>query len=210
MTNTSKKSFDYFDYFMNVAEIARTQAVILNRFLTDYHPELLESEIKEMHSMEHMADERKAEMMAYLIKDFLPPIDSEDITDLSELLDDVCDNIDDVMMHFYMYNIEEIRPDVDKITQGIIQITTDMKQLCDSLRGLKNLNSLMDLTRKVNDEEEVGDSYYLEAVHQLYCTPNLTSYQINGWENIYHGLENCYDACEDVANTIRNIIIKHS
>ncbi len=202
--------YDYFAYFAEVAQTAKQQAILLEKTVLNYDETKIQELIQEMHSLEHAADEKKKEMMETLIRDFLPPLDFEEITDLSESLDDVCDQIDDVMMHFYMYNISSIRDDVSKITGKIIEITTDLEALCHSIKGLKNPEQLLGLVRAINDQEEVGDRYYLEAVHNLYSDYSLTFHQICGWENLYHGLENCFDACESAANVVRNILIRHS
>jgi len=50
--------------------------------------------LKQVHQIENEADKNLHEIINYLIKDFLPPIEREDIITLSHRIDDVIDCID--------------------------------------------------------------------------------------------------------------------
>ena len=50
--------------------------------------------LKQVHQIENEADKNLHEIINYLIKDFLPPIEREDIITLSYRIDDVIDCID--------------------------------------------------------------------------------------------------------------------
>jgi len=34
--------------------------------------------------------------------------------------------------------------------------------------------------------------------------------EVIGWDQVYHYLERCCDACEDVSNVIENVVMKNS
>lgn len=204
-----KERIDYFAYFAAIAGIACDQAELLNNVVKKYKEKDLQKNINTMHALEHEADLKKNEMMAILIKDFLPPIDREDIMSLAELYDSVCDSIDDILLKFYMYNIKKCRKDIEEITDKIKLICTHLKDLSESLRNLKATDILREKVITVNDTEEIGDKLYLEAKRTLFSEKS-TSKELIAWNDIYSGLEDCFDSCERVADEVRNVIIKNS
>ena len=204
-----KEKIDYFEYFMTVTELAVKQAELLVRIADDYECDQIDDYMKEMHSFEHKADALKNTMITELIKDFLPPIDREDIMLLADLYDTVCDSIDDVMMKFYMYNIKDLRDDVPVIAGKIKAICTELGNLTSELKGFKSTDKLIRMVVQVNDIEDEGDRLYMEATHRLY-SERTSAHTLMAWTNIYDCLEDCFDACEIVADEIKTVIIKNS
>ena len=51
-------------------------------------------------------------MMSRLLREFLPPIDREDIVNISHVLDEIVDLIEEVVLSLYMNDIRKCRPDV--------------------------------------------------------------------------------------------------
>jgi len=205
-----EKRIDYFSYFSEISAMALKQAQLLRDVLTDYNSEELLANIGKMHALEHEADMKKAELIEFLIKDFLPPIDRDDIMELADLYDSVCDAIDDVLMRFYMYNVAECRDDTVGITDKIVEITEELNKLTGNLKGFSNPERLISEVIKVNDIEEEGDQLYLHVMNDLFSQQVKDPQSLLAWEKIYSALENCFDSCENVADEIRNVIIKNS
>ncbi len=203
-----KEKIDYFAHFITVTELAEKQAELLGRITDEYDPSKLNDYIKEMHSFEHKADQLKNQMITELVKDFLPPIEREDIMLLADLYDSVCDSLDDVMLRFYMYNIKELRQDVRTIVSKIQQICLELGNLTKELKGFKAIDRLMNMVTLVNDIEDEGDRLYIEATHSLYAE-HSDSTKTGAWANIYSCLEECFDSCEKVADEVKTVIIKN-
>ena len=64
--------------------------------------------------MEHSADLKKHAMLDRLVKDFLPPIERNDIVSLSQNIDNVTDEVEEVLLRVYMNNVKEIEPNALK------------------------------------------------------------------------------------------------
>ena len=60
-----------------------------------------------------------SEILKYLIKDFLPPIEREDIIMLSNLIDDTIDCIDEVVINIDILTVVYLRNDI-KQAQGCL------------------------------------------------------------------------------------------
>ena len=203
-----KEKIDYFDHFVAVTELAEKQAELLGRITDEYDADKLSDYIREMHSFEHKADKLKNDMIAELVKDFLPPIEREDIMLLADLYDSVCDSLDDVMLRFYMYNIKELRKDVPVIVAKIRKICVELGNLTKQLKGFRSTDKLMEMVTLVNDIEDEGDRLYIEATHSLY-TEKTANRKTGAWTHIYACLEDCFDSCEKVADEVKTVIIKN-
>ena len=88
-----KRGFNYFEAFVGLSEYSLSSAEILHNTLMNYDAAELPQKIKEMHEIEHSADLAKHVLMNNLLKEFLPPIEREDITSLSQEIDDVTDSV---------------------------------------------------------------------------------------------------------------------
>ena len=62
---------------------------------------------------------------------------------------------------------------------------------------------------EINHLEEEGDRLFTEATRQLYVTCQDFK-EVTAWDETFHYMERCCDACEDVANAIENVIMKNS
>ena len=204
-----KEKIDYFKHFYKVTDLACKQSDLLIKIVEKYDNSKLQANMKDMHAFEHEADLLKAEMITELIKDFLPIIDREDIMALADLYDTVCDSIDDVIQRFYMYNIKTCRDDVLLICKKINETCIKLRDLTSELKGFKSPDNLLKKVVEVNDVEEQGDKLYIDATRKLF-TSKAQDKDLIAWTNIYSVLEECFDACEDAADEIRNVIIKNS
>ena len=204
------KNIDYFEYFTEISSFACEQAKYLHETLSKYDAEKLQERIKHMHSFEHNADVKKADMIAQLIKEFLPPFDRDDIMTLAELYDTVCDTIDDVLLKFYMYDIKKCTDQAVEISAKIIDICRELHELTIELRGFKRPDALVKKVIMVNSLEDEGDRIYTDVMHSLFAEGRKDAKTLLSWSSIYSGLEDCFDACENTADMIRNIIIKNS
>ena len=62
---------------------------------------------------------------------------------------------------------------------------------------------------EVNRIENEGDILYRTAMSSLF-TSGLDPLEIIKWKEIYEFLENSLDACEDVANIVEGVVMKHA
>ena len=53
------------------------------------------------------------------MKEFLPPIEREDITTLSQEIDDVTDSVEDALLFMSMFNMLAIKPEISNLLELI-------------------------------------------------------------------------------------------
>ena len=87
----------YFETFIKSVSYCHDAAAMLRDCFDNYTSIDLPKSIEAMHDIEHAADEIKHEMMNQLVKEFLPPLEREDIVELAHAIDDVTDSIEDVL-----------------------------------------------------------------------------------------------------------------
>jgi predicted phosphate transport protein (TIGR00153 family) len=204
-----KNEFNYFDAFINQSNYASVLAEILRKTLDSFDASALPSKLKEMHEIEHSADLAKHEVMNHLVKEFLPPIEREDITKLSQDIDDVTDSVEDVLIFISMFNIKKIRPEVLKFAALVEKCCKSLADALTEFKSFKNSKTLKSKIIEVNDFEEEADRLYIDMISNLYRT-STDPIELMTWTEIMNRLEACCDSCEDVADIIEEIVLKNS
>lgn len=199
---------DYFEGFIKLAEYSYNAAKLLDDTLRDFNKDSLQKTMKFMHEIEHTADLEGHEITKKLLKEFITPIEREDIMLLIHKIDDITDCIEDVLLHMYMYNVRVIKEDAIKFSGLIL---SSCEELIGALKEFKNFKKSKEIRSKiiaVNKIEEEGDNLYTEIVRKLHLT-SMNAIDIMTWTIAYNRLEKCCDACEEAANVIESIILKN-
>lgn len=204
-----KKSFDYFEALIKMSECALEEANLLKEIFEHYNFDTLNEERRRIHAIEHRCDEEKHVLTTELAKEFLPPIERDDLFHLSHVADNLTDCMDDVIMFLYMAGIKTIRPDSINFLDLIIKSCENVVLLFKEFRNFKKPEKLKELIIVLNDIEEQGDRLYTEAVRKL-SLESKDTLEIIEWRDIYRNFENCFDAAESIADNIEMIILKNS
>ena len=204
-----KENNYYFDAFAKGISYANEAAALLQNIFENFDASTGKAQLDKMHEIEHTADGVKHEMMERLVKEFLPPIEREDIVELAHTIDEVCDLIEDVVLRIYMYNVTSLRPDVMKFAKLIVRCCADLKEMSLELPNYRKSASLVEKIKEINTLEEEGDRLYVEATRRLY-SEEKDPIAVYAWTNIYDRLEKCCDGCEKVADMVELIILKNS
>lgn len=205
----NKRDFDYYQKFVELVEYNCRAADLLCEIVYNYDLKKAQAMLKSMHDVEHEADMQKHTLVNKLIKEFITPIDREDIINLSQEIDDVTDNIEDVLIKIYMYNIKTIK-------KGALDFTDIIKRCCEALRktfiefhNFSRSKTIKGLIIEVNDLEEEGDKLFVESMNELFAS-DADAVEKLVWKSIFENLEKCCDSCEHVANIVETTIMKNS
>ena len=208
-SKNNKKNYNYFKAFIDLSEYSLKAADVLIETLRKFNIKELEDKIKKMHDIEHTADIKKHELLNRLTREFLPPIEREDIISLSEKIDDVIDYVEDVLINISIFNVKSIPQEFIEFTEVIINCCKSMISALKEFENFKKSKTLHSEIVEINRLEEIGDKLYVNGVRNLF--KNTTDpIKLMVWKEIFDSLEKCCDACEDVANDIENIVMKNS
>ncbi len=202
----SKKDNFYYDNFVESAEVSCEAAAMLRDILCNFKVETLPENRIKLHEIEHKGDDKRHEMTNVLVRAFITPLEREDILNLSQLIDDVTDCIEDILIRIYINNVKSIRPDSIEFADILIQCCGAMKEMLKEFPNFKRSKKLNELIIEINRLEELGDDMYVECMRRLHTT-STDPFETIAWREIYEFFEKCCDTCENVADIIESIAI---
>lgn len=200
---------DYFGIMAQQIAHSIQAAELLRGMLADYHPETLKAMRDEIHVIEHAADGVRHEALSCLARDFITPIERDDLLSLVQILDDVTDAIDEVAIDLYMYNITKLPVAVIGLTEIMLDCVRSLQMAVAELHSYKKPKKLMTLLVEVNTMESKADSQYIEAMHELFSDAGEATH-IMGVKAVYDALEHCCDLCEHAADVIENAVMNNT
>lgn len=204
-----KVRFNYFEIFAKYAECAVEAAEKLHDTFRSYENINLDKRMKQIHDIEKKADELSHVTSEHLAREFLPPIDGEDIMALCHRYDDVVDAIDDIVRSLSMYNITKLSPDALKCCEHLNKCCSALFTATDEFKNFKKSKTLKDSIIAVRSLETEGDNLHFFFVKKLFERhENLHEAII--WKDILDTFENCFDACEEVTQFMERIVLKNS
>lgn len=204
-----KEKYNYFDEFINITDYIVKSANILKDMIDDYNLEKLDKSIEEIHKLEHSSDRVVHKMREYLIKDFLPPIDREDIATIVNKLDDIEDGIDEIAINIRIFNVKKIREDSLEIVDIVVKSAQAVKGVFEVLSNLKDIDTIKSKVIVVNKLEEQGDRVYEKITSNLY-KEEKDPIELIKWTNLFNCFENTIDSCEQISDCIQDVIMKNS
>lgn len=202
------KQNDYFEAFITMTKLSLEAARSLEEALKNFDPANLEQQLVDIHAIEHKADEEQHIMTKKLMKEFVTPIEREDILLLGNEIDELTDTIEDVLIRVFMYNIQSMRPEALELAAVIVKscevLLVAMKEFPDFGKSKTLFQSIID----INTLEEKGDSIYIAAMRRLYVEGG-DPVEVHAWSETFDRLEDCCDACEHVANVLESVVMKN-
>ena len=103
-----KKNNYFYESFENLCLFAIKEIDVLKEGLANFSNETLIDLKNNVHKIEHEADIKKKEIEEKLAKEFITPIDREDIFVLLDNIDDLCDAIEEISFKLYIRNYKEL------------------------------------------------------------------------------------------------------
>lgn len=203
---TSKESI-YFDLFVETTEIICKSAKMLEDLMKNYRN--LPEKIAAIESVEHECDLHVHKIMSVLNASFITPIDREDIFLIAKEMDNIVDEIEATAHRFRMFNIKEINEDALKLAKLIVECSSELKNVMVDLKNLKKSGNLKARIIEVNRIENQGDDIFRNAITKLFIAQK-DPIEVIIWKEIFEHLENTLDACEDVANIVEGVVMKHA
>ena len=204
-----KEKYNYFEEFIKLTDYIQESAAKLKELIINYDLEKLEKSIEEIHKLEQASDQVVHKMREYLIKDFLPPIEREDIALTINKLDNIEDGIDEIAISFKIFNIKKMKNDVIDILDILIQSINAVSEIFKKLSDLKHPDIIKEKVRVVDKLEESGDRVYENIVSNLY-DEEKDPIELVKWLNIYKEFEDTIDSCEKISDCIQDVIMKNS
>ena len=156
-----KQKNDYFKTMEQQITLSAEAARLLCTMVEDFHPENADSHRIAMHRIEHDGDEVRHDAVRRLSREFITPIERDDILQLVQIIDDVTDAIEDVSLYLYMFNVQSLPPQALAMSRLVERCVFALQKAIGELHNFKRSDTLKPLLIEVNDVESEADDEYL-------------------------------------------------
>jgi predicted phosphate transport protein (TIGR00153 family) len=157
-------------------------------------------------ALESEGDRLTHEAIRRLNQTFITPIDREDIYALVAAMDDVLDLIEAAAARLALYEITAIPAAANTLVRLILR---SAQQIVAGLPRLRRMEDVMPFCVELNRLENEADQVLREAIAALF-SQRADPIEIIKWKEIYETLESATDKCEDVANILEGVLLKHA
>jgi predicted phosphate transport protein (TIGR00153 family) len=200
------KETDFFSMFEKAALNVNKTAILLVEMMEDLSVAAIKS--KEIYEAEQEGDMLTHEVMRKLNKTFLTPVDREDIHALVNRLDDVIDLIWACADRAMLFKLDSPLPEAIEMSKTLLETTEFITKAIGALKE-KKYSYIQEYCIEINRLENRGDRIFREALVNLF--DNIKDpIQVIKWKDVYEYLEEASDTCEDVADILEGIVLKHA
>lgn len=198
------KFFDLFE--QNAGNLVEGARALLN--LVDNYQDV-RSKVERISQLEHDCDSITHQIMELLHRTFVTPLDREDIQLIAQRLDDVMDCIEGAAMTMLLYKIDKPTHRAHEFAASLVEITLEVNRAMLRLRNRAELKKILENCVEINRIENEVDAIIRASLSELF-EDKLEIIEIIKWREIYQMMEDAADRCEDVANVLEGVVLKHA
>ena len=198
----------------SVTDLIATQSENLTRAATTLtnlvqaEPQAREDINAKLHAIENEADEATHTVLKKINSSFVLPYDREDLFNLTSIIDDCIDMIDEAGDNIVLYGVDALPEKALKLV-GIIsecaQSTTE---------AMQHLDKITDKMRAfwvgINQLENHGDTVYRSIISDLFSDPDAQPMNVLKMKFVVDCFEAAIDRFENLAAVVETIAIKEN
>ena len=193
----------FYDDFIALAEQLVVGASHLDRMLSTDTPQW--EVAADIQRVEQGCDTIAHEIYKRLNRTFVTPIDREDIHALAKSLDDVMDAIDAAATAIGRYRVSPVRFGARELARTISESASQLKK---ALQALERKTGVHVANVEVNRLENEADRIHDQALRRLF-DEEKDPITVIKWKEVLDFLEEATDRCEDVADVLEGVVVKH-
>ena len=193
----------FFADFITLADRIVSGATLLERMLASDPPAW--DTALQIKQIESECDALTHNIIQRLNSTFVTPIDREDIHALAKSLDDVMDSIDAAAAVTRRYRMAQLRYGARELASLTWQSAMQVKVAVEALERRKDVHQL---AVEVNRLENAADDIHDEALRRLF-EDEKDAITVIKWKEVLDLLEEATDRCEDCANVLEGVVVKH-
>ncbi|TET67896.1 MAG: DUF47 domain-containing protein [Dehalococcoidia bacterium] len=198
------KFFDLFEESArNMVKVSQALQEMINNW------DLVGGRVAEITELEHVGDNITHQIIAQLNRTFVTPFDREDIALLAHTMDDVTDFIHATADAMLIYKIDQPSQRAKELASIIVEATAEIERAVSGLRRHAELKKILEKCVEINRLENMADRVFRAAMAELFDDA-MDIAQVIKWREIYEHMESATDRCEDVANVLEGVALKHA
>lgn len=204
-----KKDYNYFSELEKLSHYSYESAVFLRKALRGFDPGAIEGQVQKLHELKHSVDKRKQDMMNRLAKEFITPIEREDIIELAHTIDNVTDGVENILMKIDMYYVKSMKADALEFCEVVERCCAAVKESMKEFHHFHKSAVLGETLIQIQKLEEDADALHARSVKRLFRM-SKDPIELMVWTDIFDCFEGCCDACERVGDVIQSVVMKNS
>ncbi|MBU2009017.1 MAG: DUF47 family protein [Chloroflexi bacterium] len=171
--------------------------------------ENVEEKVSKLEELEHKGDSITHRITALLHSTFVTPFDREDIALLTNAIDDVLDLIHGAADTMLIYRVQAPTQRAKELAEIIRDGVAEVERAVKYLRHRGQLKLMLVSCVELNRLENAADEVLKQALGELFQDAS-DMVQVIKWRELYEHMEDATDRCEDVANILEGIVLKHA
>ncbi len=195
----------FFDLFDQLATVVRNGSDEL--LLLVVNSPVTAARIRSIKDFEHEGDRITHEIYEQLNVTFITPLEPQEISHLASSMDDILDYIDGSARKMGYYGITEPDAHIRELAKLIQLSVSELQEAIRNIRTLKDPEAIEARCIEVNRLENLADDVLSHAITDLFHAQDPIL--ILKFKDIYDWMEIATDKCEDVANILSDIAIRH-
>jgi uncharacterized protein len=194
----------FYDLLETDAEGVASGARELRALVADF--EHADEHRQRIRRLEGAGDDLTHAIIELLNRTFVAPVDRQDIHQLASHLDDILDSVEAVADLLVLHHIREPIPQLRMQADVLVGAS---EAVARAVRGLRSFRATDRAWVEIVRFERDGDHVYRMAVADLY-SGEFGAMDVLKWRDVLEQMEAGIDRCEDVANTLESISLKHA
>jgi predicted phosphate transport protein (TIGR00153 family) len=181
--------------------------------------ESVEERVAAIKATEQEGDRITQEIMRRLDRQFVTPLDREDISQLAQCLDDVLDLCEAVATRLLRFDFSEPRPSAVELSDILVRSAKEIEHVVSGLEHIghdhsHHWRSIHLLENQADEIERAALAGELSRAMECIDKGTWRDYAramilVNQWGEIYERLERATDRCEDAANVLETLSAKY-
>lgn len=210
LSRFTPKEPKFVDLLKQVSAISIEAASLLGEALKTKTQEERLDYFHKIKDKEHEADVIANQIFEALESCFITPFDREDISELSNRLDDVVDYINGSSKRMAIYNPYKIHPAIIKLSDLVIAGVRAIDKGINMLATLRSdKKALKEIVNSLHALENDADEVYEMAIREVFAQEK-NAIELMKTKELLSELEKTTDAIEHVCKILKTIIVKYA
>jgi uncharacterized protein len=202
------KDHSFFPLFESDAQNLLKATVLLKELMASTESGEYEKFHNDIRDIEHIGDEITNKTYEQLNKSFITPFDREDIHELTAHIDDVVDSINGISRRIFLYKPKKLIPIYKEMAALIYDAAKEIETAIHCLKDpVANKEKITKACGVITFIEHKADELYFLGISELFEKEEDPKELLKN-NKILELLERCVDEEEDVADTLKSILIK--
>lgn len=196
----------FFNYFQDSAEICQETTRLYDRImregLTDEYREKA-LQYKKKGKLSYKA------ILKQLNKSFITPIEREDIQTIAVQLNKITKKIVKACLNLEVYRLNNYTEEMKEQALALVQAADKLAEIIKLFKKVSDVEQITKLNIEMKEIESHGDEILRRAMAHLF-SGEYEALEVIKLRDIYKDIENAFDACFYVTDTILNVVLKQS